>query len=64
MVAIIGCGHSRFGRLPDTLEDLIVAVAREALAEAAIAPADIGGIWLGHFNAGMVEDGFAASLAL
>ncbi|MBN2740245.1 MAG: thiolase domain-containing protein, partial [Rhodobacteraceae bacterium] len=28
------------------------------------APADIGGIWLGHFNAGMVEDGFAASLAL
>jgi len=64
MVAIIGCGHSRFGRLPDTLEDLIVTVAREALAEAAIAPAEIGGIWLGHFNAGMVEDGFAASLAL
>lgn len=64
MVSIIGTGHSRFGRLPDSFEDLIVAVAHEALDESGIAPAEIGGIWLGHFNAGMVDDGFASSLAI
>ena len=62
---ITGWGHTRFGRLEDeTLESLIVAAAREALETAGIGAADVDGIWLGHFNAGLVRDGFASSLAL
>ncbi|PCD77389.1 acetyl-CoA acetyltransferase [Pseudothioclava arenosa] len=63
--AIVGWGHSRFGRLEEeTLESLIVGVAQEALADAGIPAAAVDGIWLGNFNAGLVPDGFAASLAL
>lgn len=61
---IVGWGHTRFGRSEDDLEGLIVAAAREALETAGIDAGEIDGIWLGHFNAGMVPDGFAASLAL
>jgi acetyl-CoA C-acetyltransferase len=64
MAAIIGCGHTRFGRNGASLEDMIVEVAREALGEAGISAAKVDGIWLGHFNAGLVDDGFASSLAL
>lgn len=64
MVRIIGTGHSGFGRLPDSFEDLIVTVAREVLNEIGIAPAKIGGIWLRHFNAGRVDDRFASPLAM
>lgn len=64
-VAIIGSGHTPFGRLgTDNLESLIVAAAREALADADIPPADVDQIYLGHFNSGMVSDGFASSLVL
>lgn len=62
-IHITGTGHSRFGRLPDTLEDLITEVAREALADAGLAGEDIDAIYLGHFNSGLVADGFASSLA-
>ena len=63
--SIVGWGHTRFGRLEgETLESLIVGAAREALADAGIAAAQVDGIWLGNFNAGLVPDGFAASLAL
>ncbi len=61
-IAIIGSGHTRFGRLPATLEELIVGAAREALAEAGLAGADIDAVYLGHFNSGLVPDAFAASL--
>jgi len=62
---IVGWGHTKFGRLDgQSLENLIVAAAREAIGHAGIDPALIDGIWLGHFNNGMVGDGFAASLAL
>lgn len=61
-IHIIGSGHTRFGRLSETLEDLIVTAAREAMAEAAIDPADIDAVFLGHFNSGLVPDGFASSL--
>ncbi|MHA6326331.1 acetyl-CoA acetyltransferase [Roseivivax sp. CAU 1753] len=62
---IVGWGHTRFGRLEaETLETLITAAAREALDHAGIDAGAVDGIWLGHFNAGMVRDGFAASLAL
>ncbi|MGQ9371572.1 thiolase domain-containing protein [Azospirillum sp. ST 5-10] len=64
MAAIIGWGHTPFGRRPETLEELIAAAGREALDHAGIGGADVDGVWLGHFNAGMVPDAFASSMAL
>lgn len=64
MVSIIGWGHTKFGRLQQSLEELILEVTREALDHSGIGGDDVGGIWLGNFNAGMVPDGFASSLAL
>ncbi|NIY81239.1 thiolase domain-containing protein [Celeribacter sp. HF31] len=61
---IIGSGHTKFGRLSDTLEDLIVMAGREALAEAALDPSEIDAVFLSHFNAGLVADGFPSSLIL
>ena len=62
-VSIVASGHTPFGRLSGTtLEDLIVQVTREALADAAIDAQEIDAVFLGHFNSGMVSDGFAASL--
>jgi len=64
-VSIVAAGHSRFGRLSDlTLEDLIVQVTHQALADAAVDASEIDAIFLGHFNSGMVPDGFPASLVL
>lgn len=64
-VSIVAAGHSRFGRLENmNLEDLIVQVSREAVADAAIDASEIDAIFLGHFNSGMVPDGFPASLVL
>lgn len=63
-IHIIGSGHTRFGRLSETLEELITAAAQEALSEAAIDPAEIDAVFLGHFNSGLVPDGFASSLIL
>ncbi|HUG59096.1 MAG TPA: thiolase domain-containing protein [Candidimonas sp.] len=62
-VSIVGSGHTKFGRLDaQTLEDLIVAAASEAIADAQIDPGDIDAVFLGHFNAGLVPDAFASSL--
>lgn len=58
----IGSGHTRFGRLTQNLEDLIVEASREAVAEAEIDPAEIDAVFLGHFNSGLVSDGFVSSL--
>jgi len=62
--AIVGWGHTPFGKLEGSLEDLIVAAAREALSDAGISGHDIDAVWLGNFNAGMVPDGFASSMIL
>lgn len=60
---IVGTGHTRFGNLEDqTLEDLIVAAGTEALADAGIPASEVDAVYLAHFNAGMVRDGFASSL--
>ncbi len=65
MVYIAGWGHTKFGKLTDMdLQDLIVAAGQEALMDAGIPAADVDGIWVGHFNAGMVPDGFPSSLSL
>lgn len=63
-ICIVGSGHSKFGRLDQSLEQLIVEVTREAVEEAGIAPSDIDAVFLGHFNSGLVADGFASSLIL
>jgi acetyl-CoA C-acetyltransferase len=62
-VSIVGSGHTKFGRMDNrSLEDLIVEATRGALDEAAIEARDIDAVFLGHFNSGMVPDGFASSL--
>lgn len=65
MTYITGWGHTKFGKLADQgLEDLIVSAGREALADAGLSGTDVDGIWIGHFNGGLVGDGFPSSLAL
>lgn len=64
-VSIIGWAHTRFGKLEgETVESLIVTVAREAIAHAGLAAGDIDEIVLGHFNAGFSPQDFTASLVL
>jgi acetyl-CoA C-acetyltransferase len=63
--AIVGWAHSPFGRLEgETVESLVVGVARDALAHAGIAAADVDEIFLGHFSAGFSAQEFTASLVL
>lgn len=61
-VGIIGSGHSRFAASAHSLEDLIVQVTQEALADAQLPAQDVDAIFLGNFNAGMSPEAFAASL--
>ena len=63
--AIVGWGHTPFGRHPTlSLEDLIQAAAREALADAGITGRYIDAVWLAHFNSGLLADGFCSSMIL
>ncbi len=64
MAQIIGWGHTRFGKLAEGLEELIVQAGGEALAHSGVAPGDVDAIFVGHFNGGMVGEGFPSSLAL
>jgi len=65
LARIVGWAHSRFGRLEgESLESLISAVTRDALAHAGIGAADVDEIYLGHFNQGLDPQGFPASLVL
>lgn len=61
---IVGWGHTRFGALDQSFEDLIKCAANQAIDMAGIDPSEIDGIWLGHFNGGLVPDAFASSLVL
>ncbi|MVO18614.1 acetyl-CoA acetyltransferase [Parasedimentitalea huanghaiensis] len=61
---IVGWGHTPFGALDMGFEELIQTAAAEAIEKAEVDPAEIDGIWLGHFNSGMVPDAFASSLVL
>ena len=62
---IIGWAHTPFGKHTDeTVESLVVRVAREALAHAGLEASDIDEIYLGHFNAGFSAQDFTASLVL
>ena len=62
---IVGWAHTPFGKLEgETVESLIVRVAREALADAGVEAKEIDEIVLGHFNAGFSAQDFTASLVL
>ena len=62
---IVGWAHTPFGKLSgETVESLVVRVAREALGDAGIAAEDVDEIVLGHFNAGFSAQDFTASLVL
>ncbi len=64
-VAIIGWGHTKFGKHETSgLEDLLVEAARAALSDAGVNAEDIDAIYVGTFNAGMSEQDFISSLAL
>jgi acetyl-CoA C-acetyltransferase len=61
--AIVGWAHTPFGKLDDPdAESLIGRVAGAALAHAGIAPAEIGAIFVGHFNNGFQKQDFPSSL--
>jgi acetyl-CoA C-acetyltransferase len=62
---IVGWAHTPFGKLEgETVESLIIKVAREAMDRAGIAAGDVGEIVLGHFNAGFSPQDFTAALVL
>jgi acetyl-CoA C-acetyltransferase len=62
---IVGWGHTPFGRFDALdLEDLIHSAVREALSTAGIEGKNIDAVWVGHFNAGLIRDGFVSSFAL
>lgn len=62
---IVGWAHLPFGkREGETLEDMIVKVAADAIDHAGIEPDQVDEIVLGHFNAGFSAQDFTASLVL
>ncbi|MBN9550532.1 MAG: acetyl-CoA acetyltransferase [Alphaproteobacteria bacterium] len=62
---IVGWAHTRFGKLDgETVESLVVRVAKDALDHAGIRTEDVDEILLGHFNAGFSQQDFTASLVL
>ena len=64
MVDLIGFAHSKFGKLPGAeLETLMRQVAQEAVQDAGLEGGDIDAVVIGHFNPGLVAQGFTAGLA-
>jgi len=62
---MVGWGHTRFGKHDGlSLEDLIVDASRQALEDACIEGSEVDGVWLGHFNSGLVSDGFCSSMVM
>jgi len=62
---IVGWGHTKFGKHDGLdLEDLIRDACQEALASAGIPARSIDAVWLGHYNSGLVPDGFCSSMVL
>ncbi|RZJ15979.1 MAG: thiolase domain-containing protein [Haliea sp.] len=60
-----GWHHGTFGRHADqSIEDMVVEATRGAIAHSQVDPADIDAIFIGHFNAGLVDDGFISAMPL
>ncbi|MEZ5729761.1 MAG: acetyl-CoA acetyltransferase [Burkholderiaceae bacterium] len=63
MPYIVGWGHTPFGKLDNLeLEELIRQAALPAIASAGLEPADIDGVFVGHFNGGFVRQDFSGAL--
>ncbi|MEK9720062.1 MAG: acetyl-CoA acetyltransferase, partial [Quisquiliibacterium sp.] len=61
---ITGWGHTQFGKLDSIdLEQLFRDAALPAIQSAGLAPADLDGVFVGHFNSGFVPQDFTAALA-
>ena len=61
---ITGWGHTQFGKLDSIdLEQLFRDAALPAIQSAGLAPADLDGVFVGHFNGGFVPQNFTAALA-
>lgn len=63
---IVGWAHSPFGKREDApdLETLIAGVARAAIEDAGLSPAEIDAGFVGVFGEGFTPQGFPASLVL
>ena len=63
---IVGWAHSPFGRRDDApdLESLIASVARAAIEDAGISPAEVDAGFVGVFGEGFTNQGFPSSLVL
>lgn len=62
---MVGWGHTKFGKLDAlSLEALISESARQAMNDAGVSGEEVDGVWLGHFNSGLVPDGFCSSMIL
>lgn len=62
-VAIVGWGHTPFGRHEgQDLEALIGRATTEALGHAELPAERVDGVWLGNLNGGFVPDSFCSSL--
>ena len=62
---IVGWAHAPFGKHEDKdAEALVAEVARKAIEDAGLQPADIDGVFVGMFNNGMAKQDFPSSLVL
>ncbi|MCB2013374.1 MAG: thiolase domain-containing protein [Sphingobium sp.] len=60
---IVGWGHTKFGRHDGlSFEQLVQSAAKEAMDRAGIGADQVDAMWLGHFNSGLVPDGFCSSM--
>ena len=61
---IVGWGHTPFGKLDNIdAEQLFRDAALAAIASAGLTPADIDGVFVGHFNGGFVRQDFSGAMA-
>ncbi len=63
-VSIVGWGHTKFGKLEQDVEDLIIEASAAAIADAGVPAADIDAIYLGWYNGGFSAQGFGSSLVM
>jgi len=58
---IVGWAHTPFGKHEDKdAEALVAEVARKAIEDAGLQPADIDGVFVGMFNNGMAKQDCSA----
>ena len=51
-VSVIGTYHSKFGKLDDSIYELLVKAGQGALEDSGVAAKDIDGIWIGNYSGG------------